>query len=376
MVADCETDENDVKWGEDEYGSYKINDKIWTMNEIRDLPLFMEDVPMDISDNPHLLALQNLVYDGNSQEEMAEHFKNLGNEAFRSSTNKISSKNALLSYTKGLEMECKDDALNSQLHSNRAAVSMRLKQNDKAMDDCRRAVKLDPKNTKAYYRGAKASEAMGLTQQAITFCHGALELKPDDKELLQINRRLKEQLEKEEKEHDERRKCEVTCNQQFSSSRSAVVNVLESRNCELGPVIFDLAMYFHGRIPEPNLMEDAPDAVGWPLLLLYDETCQSDFVEVFDERCELHEQFQIMFPGDRFADWDQDEKYVWDKLVGYMEFYKGKGKESDMRRIPLNVPLQDSLRGVRIPQCLVLHVLVDKSGAHASFCTENHLAMP
>ncbi|CAK0859173.1 unnamed protein product [Prorocentrum cordatum] len=41
--------------------------------------------------------------------EMAEHFRKLGNEAFRLSTGKIASQNALLAYTKeGLEMECKD----------------------------------------------------------------------------------------------------------------------------------------------------------------------------------------------------------------------------------------------------------------------------
>merc|ERR1719230_626724 len=132
--------------------------------------MFMEDMPRNIDDNPYLLALQNLLYEGKTMEGMAEYFKNLGNEAFRMSTNAVATKNALQAYTKGLEMECADSKINSQLHSNRAAVSIRLKEYDKAVDDCRKAIKLDPSNVKAIFRAAKASEALGLTSQALEFC--------------------------------------------------------------------------------------------------------------------------------------------------------------------------------------------------------------
>merc|ERR1740130_776292 len=109
-------------------------------------------MPSDISDNPHLLAMQSMVYDGQTMEEMAEHFKKLGNDAFRMSpATPISNMNALLMYSKALEMECTDKALNSQLYSNRAAV------------------RLDTKNAKASYRAAKAADGQGLTTQAIAF---------------------------------------------------------------------------------------------------------------------------------------------------------------------------------------------------------------
>merc|ERR1719282_1686603 len=105
-----------------------------------------------------------------------------------------------MAYTKGLEMECKDKALNSQLHSNRAAVSMRMKANDKAIDDCRRAIELDPKNTKAWYRGAKASEALGLTEQGLKFCKGALEASPDDEQLKKLQSKFKKQFAQEQEQ--------------------------------------------------------------------------------------------------------------------------------------------------------------------------------
>jgi len=153
--------------------------------------------------------------------------------------------------------------------------------------------------------------------------------------------------------------------------------VLEEREVELGPILFDVAMYFHGKPPMPSLVPDAPDAVQWPLLLLYDETSQSDFVETFDERCTLHDQYQTMFPEDRRVDWDDEGKYVWSRLVSYVEYYHSDNNRStSMRRVAADEPLQGALRGMRLPQCLTLHVLVEGSGAHASFCREHHLPVP
>mmetsp|Transcript_38267 Transcript_38267/g.101213 ORF Transcript_38267/g.101213 Transcript_38267/m.101213 type:complete len:385 (-) Transcript_38267:98-1252(-) len=367
-------DENGVKWGEDKFGKYRVEDRVWTMNEIRDHPMFMEDVPSDISDNPHLLALQNLIYDGQTPEQLAEHFRQLGNEAFRSSTNKVSNQNALMAYTKGLEMECKDKSLNSQLHSNRAAVSMRMKANDKAIDDCRRAIELDPKNTKAWFRGAKASEALGITEQGLKFCEGALETSPDDQQLKTLQSKLKKQFAKEQEQHRLRRKAEAAEQAEHSIATSSVKAVLEKRGVQVGPILFDVAMYFQGRQPEPYLASDAADAVQWPLLMLYDETCQSDFVEVFDERCALSEQFENMFPKDRRVDWDEEGKYVWDRLVAYLEHYPAHGSGTRMLRVKTDEPLQSALENLHVPKVLSIHVLVEGSGALESFCREHHIA--
>lgn len=361
------------RWGEDEFGPYRIDDRPWTMNEIRDHPLFMEHIPDDISDNPHLLAMQSLIYDGQTNEEMADHFRKLGNEAFRLSENKIATQNALMSYTKGLEMECKDESLNSQLHSNRAAVSLRMKEYSKAVDDCRKASKLDPKNMKAFYRGAKASETLGLTEQALKFCKGALGLKPEDKELRQILQRLeKKQAEEAEQNRIRDRSLQHLSNEQTVAS-NAVKATLDSRGMKVGPILFNVVMYFEGKQPEPQLCPDACDAVQWPLLLLYDETNQSDFVETFDERCPLEEQLELMFPKDRKVEWDEEGKYVWDRLVAYLEIYPEEGRDTKMHRIPTSSPLMESLQALHVPKCLVVHILVADSGALASFCREHHL---
>mmetsp|Transcript_95224 Transcript_95224/g.221023 ORF Transcript_95224/g.221023 Transcript_95224/m.221023 type:complete len:383 (+) Transcript_95224:46-1194(+) len=353
--------------GEDEYGTYRIDDRVWTMNEIRDHPLFMEDVPSDISENPHLLALQNVLYDDQTPEELAEHFRKLGNEAFRTSTNKIASQNALMAYTRGIEMECDDAALNSHLHSNRAAVSLRLNEHEKAVDDCRKAVGLDPTNFKAYFRAAKASEALGLTKQALQFCASALTRSPEEAEFLQLRARLSERLAREESARSDARCADAKAAEALGEADKAVEALLALRGARLGPLLFEMAMYARGGRPRPKLAEDGA-AVQWPLLLLYDEVSQSDFVECFDERCSLGEQLQLMFPSDRRVEWDEECKYIWDRLVAYLQFYPEGQRDTQLLHVNTEAPLVEGLQQRCLPACLVIHVLALESGAHESFC--------
>merc|ERR1719450_1954436 len=102
--------------------------------------------------------------------------------------------------------------------------------------------------------------------------------------------------------------------------------------------------------------------------MLYDEYSQSDFVESFDDRCALDDQLQLMFPSDRPVEWDEQGKYAWDRLVAYLECYdsfEGSSKDTKMLKLSLDACLQEQLVGLRVPPCLVLHVFVDRSPAHA-----------
>jgi tetratricopeptide (TPR) repeat protein len=377
-------EDDEQRYGEDEWGQFRIDDKVWTMNEIRDHPLFMEDMPRDISDNPHLVALQELIYEGQTPEDIVKHFQKLGNEAFRMTpSTPISLQNALLCYTRALEEEdCHEDysmdqALKSQLYSNRAAVSLRLNEYSKAVNDCRQALRLESGNAKASFRAAKASEALGLTSQALSFCDHALKQMPGEKELRDMQKRLSEQLKREDGTRLEDRKVLAKAKEEKRFADQVATAALERRSVLLGPPMWDTTMYTRGDPPRPRLAvrdsDEAGDgeAVMWPLLMLYDETSQSDFVECFDDRCALEDQLQLMFPADRPVDWDTEGKYTWDRLVPYLECYHPEGKETQMMRLTTDGCLQEQLRGVRVPPCLVLHVFVAKSPAHAHFC-KNH----
>lgn len=362
-----------------EWGWYRKDERVWTMNEIRDHPMFMEDMPRDISDNPHLLALQSLVYDGNTPEQMAEHFRTLGNDAFRSSTNAISSQNALACYTKGLEMEGKDLAVNSQLHSNRAAVSLRLKEYDKAVIDSRMALKLDPTNVKAAFRAAQASDGLKLTAQALDFCEKALAISPKDAGLLQLQTKLKKTLAREDAARAKARETDEAAARAVAAVSEGVRCAIEAKGSRLGPMLFEMPIYRRPGVDiRPRLTEDDATAVQWPLILVYSEYGQTDFVEFFDERCSLVEQLELMFPAGRHAEWDEEGKYVWDRLACYLEVHTDTKEEGASRFLPVEAtsPLEETLRQASVlPICLVVHVFVSDHASHAAFRREHGLGL-
>ncbi len=98
---------------EDEYWDSlpeKTNLPTWSMEEIENHPFFMTTIPTDpeeIEKNPHLKALQSIIYDDESPEGLAESFKERGNEFFKQGPKFY--KGALSAYTKGIEQNCKDD---------------------------------------------------------------------------------------------------------------------------------------------------------------------------------------------------------------------------------------------------------------------------
>jgi hypothetical protein len=106
-------------------------------------PLFMsntndfDDFECGQKENEETInAIQSLVYDGTPEGlkvllkllltllEMAENFKHQGNACFKEGPRKF--KNAIKFYTQAIECKVEDKALNSLLHSNRAAVNLEL----------------------------------------------------------------------------------------------------------------------------------------------------------------------------------------------------------------------------------------------------------
>jgi len=324
--------------------------------------------------------MQSMVYDGQSQEEMAEHFKKLGNDAFRMvPQTAVANQNALACYTRALEMESKDKAVNSQLYCNRAAVSLRVKEYEKAVNDCRQALKIDADNHKASYRAAKASEAQGLTAKALMFCTDALR-NSEDKEIRMMKIRLTDRLKSEESGRQDDRKVLVKAAEELRFADLTATNALQERAVHLGPPMWDLTHYTRSVPPRPRLARTGEEeqgdgkAVIWPLLMLYDESSQTDFVESFDDRCALEDQLQLMFPADRHVDWDEEGKYTWDRLVCYLECYQAEeGKDTRNMRVKTDECLQDQLHGHRVPPCLVFHVFVADTPAHAHFCSNHSL---
>lgn len=123
----------------------------------------------------------------------AEAHKKRGNDRLKDGT-KSAAKEALDHFTDGLEVKCSDGVLNAQLYSNRAHVRIMLRQFVEAVDDCRKAIELDPKNLKSYWRAAKASLNLDLCKNGIEFCEAGLKIHPKDPDLLKLRDSCAEKL--------------------------------------------------------------------------------------------------------------------------------------------------------------------------------------
>eukprot|EP00927_Polykrikos_kofoidii_P059563 TRINITY_DN54711_c0_g1_i1.p1 TRINITY_DN54711_c0_g1~~TRINITY_DN54711_c0_g1_i1.p1 ORF type:complete len:339 (-),score=101.37 TRINITY_DN54711_c0_g1_i1:79-1095(-) len=144
----------------------------------------------------------------------AEAYKKKGNEKLKTST-KSAAMDAMECFTLGLEVRCSDNVLNAQLYSNRAHVRMLLRQFVEAVDDCRKAIELDPKNMKAYWRAAKSSLHLDLYSNAFEFCEGGLQREPGDADLMKMKTVCAEKLAAQQ-----RRKAEIATTQEFNADEA------------------------------------------------------------------------------------------------------------------------------------------------------------
>lgn len=79
------------------------------------------------------------------------------------------------------------------------------------MEDCEECLKIEPKNEKAYYRGAKACISSKRWEKAIEFCEAALKLKSSKairllKEEAEKGLKRQKEIEAEKLEYERRKK--------------------------------------------------------------------------------------------------------------------------------------------------------------------------
>ena len=123
------------------------------------------------------------------------HFKDLGNQSFRAAgTDRVLLGQALHFYMEAAELQPPDQLL-SVLYGNMAAVFLRMEDFQRATSSCKEALDLDAGNEKALFRGAKASQGLGLLVRAARFCDRALKLSPENKELRQLQQDIVEEYE-------------------------------------------------------------------------------------------------------------------------------------------------------------------------------------
>ena len=263
-------------------------------------PIFMSKAPENPEDMPAMVeAMRQLKYDEqfNTKSELAFNYKKDGNENFRLKKYRW----AIDSFTAGIKQQCEDNALNSQLYGNRAASHFRLGNYRSAVKDSMIAIKLNPDNKKAGLRVAESLFLLKDYRECVDYCKKHIKQYPELEDFLL--------------------KClhELQLLEIAIREKQAAERTVENKKNKILQIVKERGIKFTGNIFESNHPAAANYQVDcsldgdleWPVIFVYPEVGQTDFVPNMSENAKLEEQLELLLgdPANRPA-WDREGKYI------------------------------------------------------------------
>ncbi|XP_077964281.1 tetratricopeptide repeat protein 4 isoform X2 [Gasterosteus aculeatus] len=287
------------------------------------IPMFMKKAPEEIDPQkyPELACLQAILHDEDRPpEEQAKGLKDEGNAYFKEKNYQ----KAILSYTAGLKKKCGDQELDTVLLTNRAAAHFYLGNMRSAYNDAAAAKKIKPEHLKA------------LIREAVQWCDEGLKAHPTDKKLQEL--RAAADKHKRAKERDAR-KAKIK-QKKLLAEKEALLAAIKDRGIKLlqsvkprpsgsnsededegsSAAISQLSLDGLGsqEATGAQVFLDEQGSLHWPVLFLYPEHQQTDFISAFSEKDCFLDHLAIMF-GEELPPWDTDRKYHPNNLQLYFE---------------------------------------------------------
>lgn len=312
------------------------------MEDLNKSPLFMTE----LEDNDDVAALEALAYEGTSLEN-ATDFKERGNECFKTKR----WRDAIEFYGRGVKLVTQEEkrrekgeppregdpngddeaevaaqrAVLEALYVNRAAVQLELQNYRSCWLDCGAALRLNPRNVKAWYRSARALLAVGRVQEADDACAGGLSVDADNASLRAVARdiiaRAEELDRKAQAAAEEKRKLQRRAQFLAGALKERNITVRTSKTPpDMGDAKLEL-------VPDP---EDLNSTLSFPAVLLYPVHYESDFIKAFNEREALVQHFGYVFP----LPWDREGEYGANTVECFMETAAG-GLVKVGKKVPL-----------------------------------------
>uniref|UniRef100_A0A7S0DRC5 Cns1/TTC4 wheel domain-containing protein n=1 Tax=Amorphochlora amoebiformis TaxID=1561963 RepID=A0A7S0DRC5_9EUKA len=261
----------------------------------------------------------------------ATNLKDNGNECFKAGPKRY--KDALEFYQQALDAQCGDRMLEATILVNRALIHIKQENYGKAIHECREALKKNIKNLKAYCRAGIASLALGKKKEAMRWYEHGQKYTGDDFLKRNYVRNLMKKCQIEiEKELEKKEKAKINRNIK-AKAEEMVKEAVKLRKLNCGPQTFTGEH-------KPKL--DEKGCLHWPVLFLYPEFLQSDFVQSMHELRSFKEQLGQMFPpAVAPAPWDRKGNYSMGSLEIFVEV-KGEAPHT-VRRINIDEPLAEGL---------------------------------
>ncbi|KAI8331901.1 hypothetical protein BC941DRAFT_359789 [Chlamydoabsidia padenii] len=288
--------------------------------ELAKVPLFMSHLPDE--ENETLTALQSLVFDG-TPEEIAENFKNQGNDCFKAG--KLKYKDAISFYTRAIDTECKDQQIMEACYANRAAVNLELGNYGKVLRDCAKCLAINPSNVKALYRSARGLFQLDRPDEAYDCCVHALNVDPDNTAV----QALQTKIQKRQDELKARAAAKAERQRKEQQAIEEKAAALARRKITMD--VQDKTMYDAATIHyDPDT-----DVVTWPVFFLYPEHKESDYIQQFDENNTFQDHIDVML--EQPAPWDPDHVYSPNNVNVYFE--NNQGAHPSLLKVGNKLPL-------------------------------------
>eukprot|EP00040_Diaphanoeca_grandis_P005905 m.35044 g.35044 ORF g.35044 m.35044 type:complete len:434 (+) comp17075_c0_seq1:183-1484(+) len=327
--------------------------------EIEKIPLFMtkDPTPEQIANSPDIQAMQQLIAE-ETPDARALNAKEHANIIFMKTKKLKAHKKVVTSeyhkaiklYDEAIAEKSSDQELNSVCHSNKAAINLILGNNRKVINDCTTAIECNPKNIKAYYRAHCGCMKLSLYGEAIDWADKGLRVDPAHKQLGTERVKavkLKAALEKKVRQ-------EAAIIRKKEKADELLVTNFTKRGLR-----FQKAMEVELEISRKGVANlgasvyvDDNKLLHWPVMFLYPEHKQTDFVKDFCEGNSFEDHLGSMFPakGSQIP-WDSDRKYKITDLEIYFESQPKKTKsghtKTDLVKVDGRLTLLEAMRDPR-----------------------------
>jgi len=295
------------------------------LSDLNKSPLFMTE----LEENDELEAFKALAYEG-TPLEVSTSFKERGNESFQEKRHSDAKEFYTKSITillaevrkrqRGEKTESSPEDIKQELGVleaslvNRAACHLELKNYRSCIQDCGHALRLNPKNVKAYYRSSKALLALDRIPEADDSCSRGLTLDPTNPSLLSIaqsiitKNALLTEKKNREAEREQRRRLE-----EVSLKAALKARGIKTRKTAQPPEMEDAKIRL---VPDPV---DPTSSLQFPAVLLYPLALESDFIKGWGEMDTLGSHLEYILP----VPWDKAGEYTKEGVECYMETIKG-----------------------------------------------------
>jgi len=283
--------------------------------EMQDHPFFNQGWKEGKELSPLMQGLQDLKYspDENTSDELAKNYKEDGNFNFKCKKYRF----AVASYTEGLKARPLDKEVKVQLLTNRAAAQFHIGNYRSSLRDCEAALGVSSSHMKAVVRAALCCSKLGYYTQCLAWCDRGLEMESSHAELLRL--RADTVSRDKAKQRDQRKR--LAAEKREKQEQRELLDLIKSRGIRVQSKSSN--MYLEDLEPcHPAAMQkrvrlDAGVLV-WPVLFLYPEVGETDFIEEFRETDQFDDHLAVMFGGDR-APWDQSGRYTPETVILYYE---------------------------------------------------------